>query len=40
MVDACARAGVPLMVHENWRWQAPLAAVHEVLNPARSGHRN
>lgn len=24
MVEACRLAGVPLLVHENWRWQAPL----------------
>jgi D-apiose dehydrogenase len=23
MVEACERAGVPLMVHENFRWQSP-----------------
>src|SRR5262245_57741452 len=23
MTAACARAGVPLMVHENFRWQSP-----------------
>ena len=27
MVAACARAGVPLMVHENFRWQSPIQAV-------------
>ncbi len=31
MVAACAQAGVPLMVHENFRWQTPLRAVREVL---------
>ncbi|SCK54585.1 Predicted dehydrogenase [Variovorax sp. HW608] len=32
MIDACARAGVPLMVHENFRWQTPIQKVREVLN--------
>lgn len=34
MVAACAAAGVPLLVHENFRWQAPIRA---VLNQVRSG---
>ena len=28
----CQRAGVPLLVHENWRWQTPLRAVKQVLD--------
>lgn len=32
MVRACADAGVALMVHENFRFQAPLAAVREALD--------
>ncbi|MEO1091390.1 MAG: Gfo/Idh/MocA family oxidoreductase [Pseudomonadota bacterium] len=31
MVAACAAAAVPLMVHENFRWQAPLVAVRDVI---------
>ncbi len=31
MVAVCARAGVPLMVHENFRWQTPIQAVKAVL---------
>lgn len=31
MVEACEAAKVPLMVHENFRFQAPLRRVHEVL---------
>ena len=31
LVDLCARAGVPLSVHENWRWQTPLRRVRELL---------
>ncbi len=31
MVAACARAGVPLFIHDNWRWQAPVRAVHAAL---------
>lgn len=37
MVAACADAGVPLLVHENWRWQAPLRAVKDVLASGRLG---
>jgi predicted dehydrogenase len=31
MVDTCRKAGVPLLVHENWRWQAPIRAVQNLL---------
>ncbi|MGG5820003.1 Gfo/Idh/MocA family protein [Falsiroseomonas sp. HW251] len=37
MVEACASAGVPIMVHENWRWQAPLLAVKQVLDSGAIG---
>jgi len=32
MVSVCERAGVPLFIHENWRWQAPIRKVKEILN--------
>jgi predicted dehydrogenase len=32
MVQACRDAGVPLMVHENFRWQTPIQAVRAVLD--------
>jgi predicted dehydrogenase len=31
MVAACRQAGVPLLVHENWRWQRPIRAVAAAL---------
>jgi D-apiose dehydrogenase len=31
MVTACREAGVPLYIHENWRWQAPMRALKQVL---------
>lgn len=31
MVDVCEAAGVPLMVHENFRWQTPILAVREEI---------
>ncbi len=31
MVKTCAEAGVPLMVHENFRWQTPIQEVKKVL---------
>jgi D-apiose dehydrogenase len=37
MVEACAAAGVPLMVHENFRWQSPLMAVADVLESGEIG---
>jgi predicted dehydrogenase len=36
-VATCARAGVPLWVHENWRWQAPMRALKAVLDDGRIG---
>lgn len=37
MVAACRDAGVPLMVHENFRWQTPIQAVRRVLESGRIG---
>jgi len=31
MVDACKKAGVPFMVHENWRWQRPIRKLKEII---------
>lgn len=30
MVDACTSAGVPFMIHENFRWQTPMRDVKEA----------
>jgi predicted dehydrogenase len=32
MIAQCRAAGVPLLVHENWRWQAPIRALKRVLD--------
>ncbi|WP_095080525.1 Gfo/Idh/MocA family protein [Mesorhizobium sophorae] len=37
MVKACSDAGVPLMVHENFRWQSPIQAVRAVLDSNEIG---
>ncbi|MER8819982.1 Gfo/Idh/MocA family oxidoreductase [Mesorhizobium sp. M0991] len=37
MVKACADAGVPLMVHENFRWHSPIQAVRAVLDSGEVG---
>lgn len=37
MVEACRRAGTPLLVHENWRWQAPIRAFARALGEGRIG---
>ena len=37
MVRACADAGVPLMVHENFRWQSPIQAVRAVIDRGAVG---
>ncbi len=31
MIAVCAQAGVPLFVHENWRWQHPFRELKRVL---------
>lgn len=37
MVAACRNAGVPLMVHENFRWQTPIQAVRKALDAGAIG---
>ena len=37
MVAACEAAGVPLMVHENFRWQSAILAVKKVLGAGEIG---
>ena len=37
MVEACERAGVPLMIHENWRWQHPIRQFKRVLDEGDVG---
>lgn len=37
MVQACEKAGVPLMVHENFRWQSAIKKVKEVLQSGLIG---
>ncbi len=31
MVADCEKAGIPLYIHENWRWQTPIRALSQVL---------
>jgi D-apiose dehydrogenase len=37
MVTTCRDAGVPLYIHENWRWQTPIRALKAVLNQGLIG---
>jgi predicted dehydrogenase len=37
MVAVCRDAGIPLMVHENFRWQTPIQAVRNVLDSGAIG---
>ncbi len=37
MVTACREAGIPLMVHENFRWQTPIQAVRRLLDSKAIG---
>lgn len=37
MVKSCRDAGIPLMVHENFRWQTPIQAVRHALDEGHIG---
>jgi len=37
MVAACERAGIPFLVHENFRWQAPFRALGAALTAGQIG---
>ena len=37
IVAACAKADVPLMVHENFRWQSPIQKVKQVIDAGEIG---
>jgi D-apiose dehydrogenase len=37
MIAACAAAGVPLMVHENFRWQSPILKVKDLISAGAIG---
>lgn len=37
MVDACKKANIPFMVHENLRWQAPIREVKKYIDEGRIG---
>jgi predicted dehydrogenase len=37
MVSACREAGVPLLINENWRWQAPIRALKQALDSGTIG---
>ncbi len=37
MVACCREAGVPLYIHENWRWQTPIRAVKKILDEGAIG---
>lgn len=38
MVEACKNAGIPFMVHENWRWQTPIRKLKELLDSGIIGN--
>ena len=37
MVEVCKKAGVPFMVHENWRWQRPIRKLKEIIDSGAIG---
>jgi predicted dehydrogenase len=38
MVRACQQTGVPLFVHENWRWQTPIRQLKALLDEGKIGN--
>ena len=38
MVALCAEAGVPLYIHENWRWQTPIRELSKVFHTGVIGN--
>jgi D-apiose dehydrogenase len=38
MLQTCTRAGIPLFVHENWRWQTPIRELKHVLDSGSIGN--
>ena len=37
MIKACKEAGVPLYIHENWRWQLPIRALKKKMDESVIG---
>jgi D-apiose dehydrogenase len=37
MLSTCRKAGIPFLIHENWRWQAPIRALKAVLDQGTIG---
>ncbi|MHB1356994.1 MAG: Gfo/Idh/MocA family protein [Anaerolineae bacterium] len=37
MVETCQNAGIPLYIHENWRWQRPIRELKQQLGCAEIG---
>jgi predicted dehydrogenase len=37
MVQSCAQAAVPLLINENWRWQAPIRELKRILDAGTIG---
>ena len=37
MVETCKNADMPLMIHENFRWQSPIRAVRSVIDSGEIG---
>lgn len=37
LVEICRQAGIPFLIHENFRWQTPMRAIKEILEEGRIG---
>jgi predicted dehydrogenase len=37
MIEVCRAAGIPFLIHENWRWQTPIRALKAVLDSGAIG---
>lgn len=38
MVDLCSSLGVPLYIHENWRWQTPIRKLKKIIGTGEIGN--
>jgi D-apiose dehydrogenase len=38
MTAACREAGIPYLIHENWRWQTPIRSLKSALDGGEIGH--
>jgi len=37
LVRTCRQAGIPYLIHENWRWQGPIRQLKQARGPGHGG---